>query len=509
MRLERSKNAKRNSFWGLISNMVATLFPFFVRTILIKELGAEYLGLSGLFTSILTVLNITELGFGTAMVYTMYKPLADDDTDLLCALLNFYRKIYKIIGILIFVAGLAVMPFLKNLINGTVPNGINIYVLYVMYLVNTSLSYWLLAYKNSILVIYQRDDITSRIGIIAMTAMYIGQAIVIATTHNYYFYVAALLCYTAGKNIFPAIYVKRHYPQYSCRGEISQDLKKDIKTRVSGLMITKLSSVSRNAFDSIVVSAFFGLVIVGIYNNYFYIINAVTSIMLVFTSAIAGGVGNSVAEDTPEKNRKDFRIINFWYMWISAWFMSCLVGLFQPFMRLWVGNDLMFSNRIMIAFALYFFIQKLGEVQAKYFDAVGLWWHRKWYSIAEAIGNLLLNVILGYFFGVFGIVVATIITIFFINFLGASRIIFRYYFKTGFREYIFDQLRWLLIACGISAIIYVVTSNIRLENAFAEIFIKALICAVVPNILIFLLNFKTKLYPVALQWISVRVKRKS
>lgn len=507
MRIERSKNATRNSLWGQISNVISILLPFLIRTLLIKELGAEYLGLSGLFTSILTVLNITELGFGTAMVYAMYKPLADDDTDLLCALLNFYRKIYKGIGVLIFVAGLAVIPFLKSLIKGTVPNGINLYLLYLMYLLNTSISYWLFAYKGSVLVIYQRDDIKSKIGIVAMTALCIGQAIVIVTTHNYYFYVAVLICYTAINSIIPAIYVKKHYPQYICRGDISQELKNDIKTRVTGLMITKLSAVSRNAFDSIIVSALFGLTMVSMYNNYFYIISSVSAIMVVFTNAIAGGVGNSVAGEMPEKNRKDFRIINFWYMWIAAWFMSCLIGLFQPFMRLWVGNDLMFSDRIMIAFALYFLIQKLGDVQAKYFDAAGLWWHRKWYSIAEAIGNLLLNLTLGYFFGAFGIVIATIITLFFINFLGASRIIFRFYFKTGFREYIFDQLRWLLIACGISAIIYVVTANFRLENPLAEIFIKVLICTVVPNILIFLLSFKTKLFSVAFQWISVRVKR--
>lgn len=138
-------------------------------------------------------------------------------------------------------------------------------------------------------------------------------------------------------------------------------MRKDIKTRVTGLMISKISSVSRNAFDSIIVSAFLGLTMVGIYNNYFYIIDSVSGILMILTTAIAAGVGNSIAEDTPPKNLEDMRIINFWYMWTATWFMSCLVGWFQPFMRLWVGEKLMFSDRIMVAFALYFLFRKLGR----------------------------------------------------------------------------------------------------------------------------------------------------
>lgn len=507
MRLERSKNAKRNSIWGLISNFLTILLPFLVRTILIEELGAQYLGLSSLFTSILTVLNITELGFGTAIVYMMYKPLAEDDTDLLCALLNYYRKIYRIIGMVILVAGLVIIPFLDRLIKGSVSEDINIYILYAMYLLNTSLSYWLFAYKASILTIHQRNDIKSKIGIFTSALLYIGQAIVVIVTHNYYAYVAVLLSITILNNIIPAIYVKKYYPQYICKGSISADMKKDIRTRLTGLMITKISAVSRNALDSIIVSAFLGLVMVGIYNNYFYIINSVSSLMLVLTSAIAAGIGNSIAYDTTEKNLQDMRIINFWYMWISAWFMSCLVGLFQPFMRLWVGEKLMFSDSIMMAFALYFFVQKIGDIQAQYFDAAGLWWYRKWYSVGEVIANILLNLLLGYFFGVFGIVVATLLTIVFINFLGASRIIFHYYFKEGFRQYIEDQLKWLVTASIVSAIIYFITASFRFSNGFTDLIIKGVICVAIPNCTILLFNCKSKLFRTAYKWLIARLKK--
>lgn len=299
----------------------------------------------------------------------------------------------------------------------------------------------------------------------------------------------------------------KKYPQYICRGSISPDLRKDIKTRLTGLMISKISSVSRNAFDSIIVSAFLGLTMVGIYNNYFYIIDSVSGILMILTTAIAAGVGNSIAEDTPPKNLEDMRIINFWYMWTATWFMSCLVGLFQPFMRLWVGEKLMFSDRIMVAFALYFFVQKIGEIQEQYFAAAGLWWYRKWYSVAEAIANILLNLLLGYLWGVFGIVIATVLSIFFINFLGASRIIFQQYFKTGFYRYIFDQIKWLAIACVISTVIYFITASFKLSSGIADLLIKGLICIVLPNCIILLFSYKTRLFSTAYRWLTIRLKK--
>lgn len=509
MILERSKNAKRNSLWGIVSNIISILLPFTVRTVLIKELGMNYLGLNSLFSSILMVLNITELGFGTAIVYSMYKPLADDDNQSLCALLNYYKKIYRIIGIIILIVGIGLLPFLKYFINGSVPKNVNIFYLYLLYLLNTVLSYWLYAYKNSILSIYQRIDIKSKITIILSLFLYIGQIIVIKKTHNYYCYVAMLLVYTVLNNVIPAIIVCRKYPQYKCQGNISKELKKDIRTSVFGLMITKLSAVSRNAFDSIIVSAFLGLTAVGIYNNYYYVISSLTAIMLVLTSAISAGIGNSVAADSPQKNLKDMNIINFWYMWIAGWCTACLASLYQPFMQLWVGDQLMFSNSVMWMFSLYFLLMKVGDIQAQYFDATGLWWHRRWYSIIEAIANIFLNCILGYFFGVSGIIMATILTIFFINFLGSSKIIFNYYFKKKYTIYIFQQMIYIAVSFIIALVTSSLCNFIKLgstnSSMLLELLIKSIICIVIPNFLFMLVYCKMPIFKQAAIWIKDRI----
>ena len=509
MILERSKNAKRNSIWGMISNIISTLLPFIVRTVLIKELGVEYLGLSSLFSSILMVINITELGFGTAIVYSMYKPLSEDDTPLLCALLSYYKKIYRIIGIVILILGICLLPFLKYFISGTIPQNMNISYLYLLYLLNTVLSYWLYAYKNSILSIYQRIDIKSKIMIILSLFLYVGQIIIIKKTHNYYCYVTMLLGYTVLNNIIPAIVVYIKYPQYKCKGNISKEFKKDTRTRVFGLMITKLSTVSRNAFDSIIVSAFLGLTVVGIYNNYYYVISSVTAIMLVFTSAISAGIGNSVATDTPQKNLRDMNIINFLYMWIAGWCTACLVSLYQPFMQLWVGKQLMFSNSVMWMFSLYFLLMKVCDIQAQYFDATGLWWHRRWYSIIEAIANIILNFILGYFFGVSGIIMATILTIFFIHFLGASKIIFNHYFKKKYTIYIFQQIIYIAVSFIVALATSFICNFIKIgstnSSMLFELLIKGFICIIIPNFLFMLIYCKMPIFKQATNWIKDRI----
>ena len=159
----RTLNAKRNMLASLINRIVSMLLPFVTRTIFIYSLGSLYLGLNSIFSSVLSVLSLAELGVGTAMVYSMYKPIANGDAETVCALLNLYRKIYRIIGAVILVLGLAFTPFLPHIIKGAVPADINLYVLYFINLFSTVVSYFLFAYKNSLLTASQRMDVISHI----------------------------------------------------------------------------------------------------------------------------------------------------------------------------------------------------------------------------------------------------------------------------------------------------------------------------------------------------------
>ena len=510
MKLERTKNSKRNLLTGIINKILTILLPFIVRTVVIYKLGSEYLGLNSLFTSILQVLSLSELGFSSAVVYSMYKPIAEQDDETICALLAFYRKVYKIVGIIILGVGVCLLPFLPNLIEGTYPAEVNLYVAYLVYLINTALSYLMFAYKSSILTAYQRVDVTNNVLTITTSARDILQIIVLFAFANYYIYVVLIPIFTLANNILNLIMVNRMYPQYKCKGKLSREMLQSIKKKVAGLMLHKVCSTSRNSFDSIFISAFIGLTATAIYANYYYILNALTGVFTVILTSVLAGAGNSVAIETREKNYNDMNKINFLYMWLAGWCTCCMLCLYQPFMKIWVGDELMLPFSSVILFCLYFYVLKMGDVRGLYADASGIWWEQRYRSIAETVANIVLNFTLVQIFGINGIIVATLISLFIINFGMGSQLLFKCYFRNGkLMEYFLYHGKYFLItamACGVT---YAVCSLIGLSG-IPGLIIKMVICCVIPNVVYLICYFKTKQYGISIKWFleSFRLDKK-
>ena len=202
-----------------------------MRTAMIYLMGVQYLGLNSLFTSVLQVLNLAELGVGSAMVYSMYKPIAEDDHVAICALMKLYRTYYRAIGLIIAVVGVALTPFIPHLISGDVPSDINIYILYLLNLGATVLSYWFFAYKNSIFQANQRTDVVSKITLVTNTVQYGLQIFVLWAFHNYYYYVIVMLATQAMTNIVTAIWADRIYPDFKPQGNVGKDKVREINHR--------------------------------------------------------------------------------------------------------------------------------------------------------------------------------------------------------------------------------------------------------------------------------------
>ena len=215
MIMERTKNAGRNIVFGIIQKIYAIIMPFVIRTAMIHVMGVQYLGVNGVFTSILSVLNLAELGVGSAISYSLYKPIAEDDTRKIRALMALYKKYYRIIGIVILVAGMAIVPVLPSMIKmDTVPQDVDIYILYFLNLGATVLSYWLFAYKNALIGAHQRGDICSKISIASSTITYMLQLLVVCLVKNLYVFSAVVLLVGIINNVITAIIADRMYPQY-------------------------------------------------------------------------------------------------------------------------------------------------------------------------------------------------------------------------------------------------------------------------------------------------------
>lgn len=501
MKLEKSKNAKRNILYAIPYKMLMIIFPFVIRTIIIRKLGADYIGVDSLFTSILQVLSLSELGLSSAVVYVMYDPIAHDDTEKLCNILNFYRKVYAFIGAFILLIGVGLIPVLHLLVHGERPENVNIYILYIIYLLNTAVSYILFAYKNALIIAYQRDDIISKISTIVKLVMYAAQIAILLTVHNYYVYTGFILLSTIAINILTECNSKKLFPKLAPRGSLEIGVKKIIINKIRGIFIGKLCVVTRNSFDSIFISAFFGLLATSRYNNYFYVITGVNALLGIITGAVLGGVGNSIETESIEKNYSDMICMNFVYMWISGVSTACLLCLYQPFITIAWGPEMLFPDRMMQMFCLYFYSLRLGDIRSIYSEAKGLWWENRYRSMAEAIVNILLNYILGKLFGVYGIISATLISIIFINFFWGSNIIFKYYFKSiSIREYFMLHGLYAAATLLVVSITYKVCALVALEG-IGEIACKLLICMLLPNILYFAIYRKTNIYARAIPWI--------
>ncbi len=499
-------NAKKGILSGFLYKVTAIVMPFLVQTVLIHRMGLQFVGMQGVFRSILSVLSVAELGVGSAIVYSMYKPIAFDDTTTICALLSFYRKVYHWIGLVILLFGMAMMPFLKYIVDEQDVD-VNIHLVFLLYLVNTVLSYFLYAYKTSLLTAFQRYDVISNVGVVISVCMSLLQILLLFLFQNFYYFLLAAILFTLIRNLTLSAIVDHLYPELRCAGSITGEMLKEIKIKAAGVLISKICGVSRNAFDNIFVSSFLGIVIAGIYSNYLYVMAAVMEIMSVISPALLGGIGNSIQLESRDRNYENMRKINCVYMLISGWCTVCMLCLYQPFMKVWAGADKLFSFDVVVLFSIYFFVRQMGNVRAIYSDAAGLFWENRYRNLAEAALNLILNYIFVIKFGVQGIVGATIISLFAFGYIGSSEVVFRCYFKKGMYAYLMDGFRYAVETALAAGLIYGICSMIPLTG-FAELFIKLAICVIVAPVAIVGMGMLNRHDRIAMSWVYKTIFRR-
>lgn len=502
MQIRRTENTTRNAIWGILDKFAQMVLPFITRTLILKLIGEKYLGLNGLFTSIITVLNMADLGFGVAITYSMYKPIADNDTEALCALLNYYKKIYRVIGFVVLGVGLALMPLLPKLIKDEIPNEINIYLLFSIYLANTVLSYWLFAYKKSLLSAYHRNDVTAKIAFALLFCQYGLQILALSVFRNYYTYVVVLPLITLTSNILTSVATKRMFPEIVCKGKADPETTGKIKKQVSGAFIGKICGQTRTSLDSMFISSFLGLTQVAIYSNYYYILSAIHNLLNVVTQSMVGGVGNSIVKESKQKNYVDFNRFSFLYSWISGWCACCMLCLYQPFMRLWVGDSLTLPFGTMVLFCVYMYTMSASDIKNVYYTAKGLWWEGRWRSLLEVVTNCVFHYFGAKYFGVAGILLATILSMVLVNFLYGSSILFKHYFsEESIARYYVRHLTYFCVVAVVSAATYTVCALLP-GGGFATLLGKAVICLVLPNVLFYFAYFKTSSFADAKPFIS-------
>ena len=509
--MSRKKNVTRAVLWGIIYRFIVTILPFVTRTLLIRQLGMTYVGINGLFASVVGILSIAEMGFGSAMISKMYEPIAKKNDEKVCALLSLYKKVYYAIGFLVIIFGVVLLPFLKVIIREELPSDVNVYIIFLINLLNTVIGYFSVSYKQSIIYASQRVDLSNVILLVSAVFQYCSQCIVLLLFQNYYCYIVILPLGSIVNLLLINVILRNKYPQYVAKGVIAKDEQKGIIDSVKALFISRVGGMIRGSADNIVIELFFGIAMVGLYDNYFYIISALMAIFSIVMNAFIPSVGNLLVEESMEMRRKIFFILNHLYGLLASFCSIMFLCICQPFMKLWVGENNILGMEIVVLLAVYLYVHKFCDMLAVFQDASGSWQYTKWVPMIAAIVNLILNITLVVFIGLPGVIISTIVSVLFIYDLGYSIPLFRVLFgdKNGGLKYYMRQMIYLLLTVITGALFLAITSQIEFESILLTIVARGIVVGVFGTITLCVVYAPMDKSKEAYKYIIQRIRKRS
>ena len=408
MNESRTKNTVKNFSLGAITQIINTIISFVIRTVFIKILGEEYLGVNGLFTNILTVLSFAELGIGNAIIYSMYKPIAEEDREKIKALMHLYKKTYTVIGCIVLIIGFCIIPFLNFFIKDPPNISENLKFIYLLFLLNTGLSYFF-TYKKSIISANQKEYIINKYRIAFYMLKCILQVAFLLITHNFVIYLIIQIVCTFLENLLLSIKSDNMYSYLKQKEYIplEEQEKKNIFQNVKSLVMYKFGSVILNGTDSIIISKIVGIAAVGLYSNYLLIVHAVSNVIGNALTGFTASVGNLNATAKKDKKEDVFYELLFISEWVYGFCSIALIILLNPFIEIWIGKTYLLPFETILAIALHFFVNGVQFVGYTYRTTTGLFEKGKNAPIFAALINIVLSIALGYKFGITGILFAT------------------------------------------------------------------------------------------------------
>lgn len=490
MGTSRTKNSIINMIASIGYQALILLLSFLSRTIFIKVLGEGYLGINGLFTNILSVLSLAELGIGTAIIYNMYKPVTENDTDKICRLVNYYKKLYNTIALLVTILGLLVLPFFKYLIKLDEPID-NIKLYYILFLINTVSSY-LFVYKTSVIIVHQKEYITKIFSSIINVISFFVQIIVLVLFKNYAIYILVGIICSVINNAFCAYKAQKMYPYISEKKELEKKEKETIWKNIKSMFCYKVGGVILNNTDNILISSMISTTMIGFCSNYILIVEAVKKITSLFFTSIQASIGNLNAEANAEKQYEVFRMLNLGSFAIYGFCSICLAILLQDFIFLWLGEKFILNINIAYITVFNFYITGMLYPIWNYRETIGLFNDTKYIMFFASGVNLILSILGGLYFGVAGILLATAIARITTNMWYEPYKLFKIYFKKNVLKYYFTQIEQCIELIIIIAIIKCILDRVIIENMYFRFILKMVLCVIIAAVFLFLRIVKTK-----------------
>lgn len=475
----RIEKTVKNAFWSIFCKLISILALFGGRTVFIYILGEQYLGVSSLFTSILNVLSLTELGFAEAITYNLYKPIAQNDKRKISEIMQYFKRIYQVIGILIFIIGVLLIPFLHYLVKDVPDIQENIKLIYILYVINSAMSYFYV-YKSILLEACQQKYIVSIINTVVCLIKTILSAVVLLITKNFILYLVIEILSTIIFNIIVSHVTQKKYPDFIQKGlKLSEEEKKGIISNVKAMFFYKASGVVLTSTDNIIINTFVGTVLVGKYSNYTLITNQVYNFMLQIFNAATASIGNIVASETTQKQYSVFKRMIFFAFVIYCISSVLLWNLINPFIKLVWGEKYILSPITVIMIIINFYLIGNLTVISSFRTTNGLFVQGKYRPIIMAVLNIIISLMLVKTYGINGVLIGTIVSRLVTQAWFDPYLIYKVVFKKSVKEYFKSSLIYIcitVICCIISTIINkYINTNISLLNFMLYLIISLIV----------------------------------
>lgn len=487
----RSENVVKNATATVTLQVVKNLLDFVGRIIFVRILGAEYLGVNSLFTEILTVLSFTELGIGNAMIFSLYKPLAEKDTEKIKSLMKLYAISYRVIGIVIAIAGVCVIPFLDLIVGEVSYVKENMVVLYLLFLANTVISYFFI-YNRSLIVADQKSYLVGIYREVFHAIRVVAQTIFLLVTRSIIPYLVIMIICTFLNNVFVTYQAKKMYPYLKDKDvkPLDKSEAKGIFSNVKALVVYKIGTIMLESTDSIFISILVNVLTVGLYGNYKMIINVFKTVGNQVMESLIASIGNLNAEATKEKKLVVFNDIYY----INAWFYGFTtvgLGLFlTPVVKTFFGAENGITEAAVWAACIYYYVSNMHYPCYAYRTTAGLFVYGKFVPMACTILNLVLNIALGMKFQLVGILLASVISRMLTFEIIDPFLIFKRVFEKSPIEYFVKYILYFILTVANAVVCYIIMNQITLDGIIGLI-IKLVVVSIVYNMIFFLVTCRS------------------
>lgn len=478
--MSRARNSLRNAGASFASQLISALLRFACRTAFLYTLGAEYLGIPALYTNVITLLSVSELGFSTVITFHLYQPLAKGDHAMVRALMAFYRKVYRVVGLVVLVLGLCLMPALPHLMTG-VTDKVNIYLYYLIYLAQTVVSYLFFAYKSVLLVADQKKYLVDGAFCLVQVIFCGLQIAALVLLRSFLWYTLLSVAATAVQNMAAALLTARRYPWL--QGEeatLDAPAKRNLFKAAYAMFLQRISVVIGTATDNLIISAFVSNLAVGLYSNYSMVVTTVQVVISNAVRALTASLGDLYAAGQRERSYRVFRSLQLALCWLLTVCATCFLVLFRPFIIMWAGESYLLDNFTTAVIAFNFLTNFLQLGVLMYRDATGLFVVGKYRSVINAVLNLVLSLLMVHPLGMAGVFLASIISRLATNWWFDAYILFYRGFDASPRWYYGHCILSVCVTAVCAASIHTLCAPMALAG-WTELGIKLLLAVVLPT----------------------------